>query len=254
MALSPPQLQRFLLNRIACNSSHNKITGKNIIAKARTGRCCSAIAIDAPSSLTSVVPIRWASTKLQGLREEMEDDVVIVQSDDLQGFSFAAVFDGHAGFSSVKFLRDQLYKECATALQGGLLLRGKDFSVIRKALQEAFENADAKLLKWLEMSGEEVESGSTATVMFIGDNMLFISHVGDSCVILSRSGKAEVLTNSHRPYGNNKVSLQEIRRIREAGGWVCFSILKSFSFSRFALGVCSEWKKVSNFVNPLDLP
>ncbi|KAF9601354.1 hypothetical protein IFM89_019086 [Coptis chinensis] len=38
--------------------------------------------------------------------------------------------------------------------------------------------------------------------------------------VLSGSGKAEVLTNPHRPYGNNKVSLQEIRRIREAGGWM----------------------------------
>lgn len=38
----------------------------------------------------------------------MEDDVVIVKSSadhDPDGFSFAAVFDGHAGYSSVKFLR-----------------------------------------------------------------------------------------------------------------------------------------------------
>lgn len=34
----------------------------------------------------------------------MEDDVV-VRCDGLDGFSFAAVFDGHGGFSSVKFLR-----------------------------------------------------------------------------------------------------------------------------------------------------
>lgn len=43
--------------------------------------------------------------------------------------------------------------------------------------------------------------------------------------VLSRSGKAEALTNSHRPYGSNKVSLDEIRRIREAGGWVSFIYL-----------------------------
>lgn len=34
----------------------------------------------------------------------MEDDVVL-RSDGLDGFAFAAVFDGHAGFSSVEFLR-----------------------------------------------------------------------------------------------------------------------------------------------------
>lgn len=53
--------------------------------------------------------------------------------------------------------------------------------------------------------------------------------------VLSRSGKADVLTNPHRPYGNNKVSLQEIRRIREAGGWVCFCssifVIIVFAFS-----------------------
>lgn len=43
--------------------------------------------------------------------------------------------------------------------------------------------------------------------------------------VLSQSGKAQELTNSHRPYGRNKVSLQEIKRIREAGGWVCYSFL-----------------------------
>lgn len=40
--------------------------------------------------------------------------------------------------------------------------------------------------------------------------------------VLSSSGKAEALTESHRPYGSSKASLQEIRRVREAGGWVCF--------------------------------
>ncbi|KAF5960151.1 hypothetical protein HYC85_001360 [Camellia sinensis] len=249
MALSSPQLQRFLSNsnRIdLCNyygynkttSSTKKKNNINIPVKGRGTRCCSAIAIDAPSSLsTGVAGVRWGSTRLQGAREEMEDDVVIVRSDDLDGFSFAAVFDGHAGFSSVKFLRDELYKECVKALQGGLLLSGKDFNSIRKALKEAFENADAKLL---DENGEEVESGSTATVMFLGNERIFIAHVGDSCVVLSCTGKAEVLTNPHRPYGSNKASLQEIRRIGEAGGWIVngricgdISVSRAFGDMRF---------------------
>ncbi|PIN21421.1 Phosphoprotein phosphatase [Handroanthus impetiginosus] len=70
--------------------------------------------------------------------------------------------------------------------------------------------------------------------------MLFISHLGDSAVALSRSGKDEVLTDSHRPYGNNKVSLEEIRRIREAGGWIVngricgdISVSRAFGDIRF---------------------
>ncbi|CAN4085690.1 unnamed protein product [Withania somnifera] len=244
MALSSSHLQKILLNKICCNYGYKK----NIIQKPvggggggeGRGRCCSAIAIDAPAPLTSVSGIRWGLTMVQGPREEMEDDAVIVQSDDLDGFTYAAVFDGHAGFSSVKFLREELYKECVTALQGGLLLHRKDLNAISKALQEAFENADRKLSNWLESSGKEDESGSTATALFVGNDTLIITHVGDSSVVLSRAGKAEVLTNSHRPYGSNKVSLQEIRRINQAGGWIVdgricgdISVSRAFGDIRF---------------------
>ncbi|KAF9602378.1 hypothetical protein IFM89_027085 [Coptis chinensis] len=98
--------------------------------------------------------------------EEKEDDVVVRSDGDIGGFSFAAVFDGHAGFSSVEFLR-------------------------------------------LEETGKQTESGSTATAIFLRNVMLIVSHV------LSRSGKAEVLTNPHRPYGNNLISRdQENQRSR----------------------------------------
>ncbi|GFP93668.1 protein phosphatase 2c 57 [Phtheirospermum japonicum] len=238
-----PQLQKFLLNKICTRYACNKASKKNITVKG-TGegrRICSAIAIDAPSSLATAAGIKWGSVRLKGPREEMEDDAVIIQSDDALGrFSYAAVFDGHAGFSSVEFLRDELYRECVVALQNGQLLNGKDSKAIKKALQDAFESADAKLLKWLESKKEEDESGSTATAIFLRDDVLVVSHVGDSCVVLSRDGKAEVLTDSHRPYGNNKASLQEIRRIREAGGWIVngricgdISVSRAFGDVRF---------------------
>jgi serine/threonine protein phosphatase PrpC len=38
----------------------------------------------------------------------MEDDIIL-RPDSLQGFSFAAVFDGHGGFASVQFLRSLQY-------------------------------------------------------------------------------------------------------------------------------------------------
>ncbi|RWR96417.1 protein phosphatase 2C 57 [Cinnamomum micranthum f. kanehirae] len=223
---------KFLFSSATCSTTNTRRHKNN-------HRCCSAIAIDSPSSVGGVVGIRWGSTQLQGPREEMEDDVVL-RSDSLNGFSFAAVFDGHGGFSSVKFLRDELYKECLAALQGGLLLSSRDFSVIRDAIQKAFVETDSKLSNWLEETCKEDESGSTATVIFLGENVLIISHVGDSCVVISRSGKAEVLTSPHRPYGNNKVSLEEIRRIRQAGGWIVngricgdISISRAFGDVRF---------------------
>ncbi|KAF7816676.1 protein phosphatase 2C 57 isoform X1 [Senna tora] len=224
MALPSPQIQRFVISKLHSRStSINGNRRNNSFTTTSRGRCCSAIAIDTPSSLTDVAGIRWGSIALQGLREEMEDAIVL-RPGGLDPFSFAAVFDGHGGFSSVQFLssnyRDELYKECLTALQGGLLLARKDFQAIKAALQEAFANADASLLKRLEMSEEEDESGATATAVFIGDDMMLISHIGDSSVVLSRSGKAEVLTSPHRPYGSNQASLQEIKRVRDAGGWI----------------------------------
>ncbi|MQL94562.1 hypothetical protein Taro_027219 [Colocasia esculenta] len=200
---------------------------------------CSAIAVDAPSSATSVSGIRWGSSKLQGLRAEMEDDVVI-RADGLGGFTFAAVFDGHAGFSSVDFLRDELYKECVTALQAGSLLGSKNFSAIQDVLCRAFQVVDAKLLSRLDEMESDDESGSTATVIFVRNDIMIISHIGDSCVAISRSGRAEVVTNPHRPYGNNKVSLEEVKRIRAAGGWIVdgricgeISVSRAFGDMRF---------------------
>ncbi|KAI4307086.1 hypothetical protein L6164_030312 [Bauhinia variegata] len=185
MALSSPRIQRFLLTKFHSRST-SKTSHRSSFAITSRSRCCSAIAIDAPSSLTDV----------------------------------AAVFDGHGGFSSVQFLRDELYKEILVALQGGVLLGGKDLKAIKEALQQAFVEVDTRLLTWLEMNGEEDESGATATAIFIGEDKLLVSHVGDSSVVLCRSGKAEVLTSPHRPYGSNKSSLEEIKRIREAGGWI----------------------------------
>lgn len=42
---------------------------------------------------------------LQGPRDEMEDEVVVVEPEGLKGFLYAGVFDGHAGLSSARFLR-----------------------------------------------------------------------------------------------------------------------------------------------------
>lgn len=48
----------------------------------------------------------------------------------------------------VHLYRNELYKECCTALQGGLLLTEKRFNAIREALYEAFRKVDEKLLNW----------------------------------------------------------------------------------------------------------
>lgn len=183
--------------------------------------------------------IKWGCVGIQGARSEMEDAIVL-REEGLNNFTYAAVFDGHAGFASAKFLKDELYNECAIALQDGSLLESNDVGATREALRKAFLEADRKLLSWLEEVNDEVDSGSTATVMFVGGGRLIVSHIGDSSVVLSRSGKPVQITSPHRPYGNSKVSLDEIRRIKAAGGWVTngricgdISVSRAFGDMRF---------------------
>ena len=104
MALSSPHIQRLVLTKLHGPSTSNHTNRRNGVVNISRGRCCSAIAIDTPSSLADVAGIRWGSIALQGLREEMED-AILLRPNSLNGFSFAAVFDGHGGFSSVAFLR-----------------------------------------------------------------------------------------------------------------------------------------------------
>ncbi|KAH7307828.1 hypothetical protein KP509_22G079500 [Ceratopteris richardii] len=179
----------------------------------------SSLVSESPCSSTS--GITWAQSALQGSRPEMEDSIVI-RSDGLQGFSYAAVLDGHAGFSSVEFLREELFKECAAATENGLLLHNHktDLSSIQSALTKAFLQADNRLLSWLEGVTEGQESGSTATVMFLGANCLIVAHVGDSRVVIARGRNADIIGSNHRPYGKSKTALAEIKRIRQAGGWI----------------------------------
>ncbi|KAE8708602.1 Thylakoid-associated phosphatase 38 isoform 3 [Hibiscus syriacus] len=112
MALPTPQSQRFLATQF--NFTYNtKIAYRNQLTTSTAIRSripcrCSAIAINFPSSLADVAGISWGSTSVQGRREVMEDDLVI-RSDGLDGFSFAAVIDGHGGLSFVKYLRNGDY-------------------------------------------------------------------------------------------------------------------------------------------------
>ncbi|KAH8953283.1 hypothetical protein BDL97_08G016400 [Sphagnum fallax] len=151
---------------------------------------------------------------LQGPREEMEDEVVL-ESHGPNGFVYAAIFDGHAGFSSAQFLRDELYKECVTALDGGALLESKDLSEAEAALTHAFLHADKRLLSWLEETqiGPEVDSGSTATVMFIRSDRLLLAHVGDSRAV--SHGRVCGSLSVSRAFGDVPFKSQKKKMIEE---------------------------------------
>ncbi|TKW14910.1 hypothetical protein SEVIR_5G198100v4 [Setaria viridis] len=242
MALLSPRVPRLPPSTFTAGAGA-ATTAVGIRCCGRGARCqataAGGVAAAGPPS-SELEAIRWGSAKLQGARDEMEDEVVLRTGCLLDGFSFAAVFDGHAGFSAVKFLRDELYKECAAALDGGKVLSTKNLEAITDSIQRAFAAVDAKLSTWLEQMEKDDDSGATATAMFLRNDVLVVSHIGDSCLVISRDGRPEALTGSHRPYGNNKTSLEEVKRIRAAGGWIVdgricgdISVSRAFGDIRF---------------------
>ncbi|CAO2208373.1 unnamed protein product [Urochloa humidicola] len=239
MALLSPRVPRLPPSTFAAAAASVGVRCCGRGARCQATAAGGVAAAGPPSS--ELEAIRWGSAKLQGARDEMEDEVVLRTGSLLDGFSFAAVFDGHAGFSAVKFLRDELYKECAAALDGGAVLSTKNVDAITAAIQRAFAAVDAKLSTWLEQMDKDDDSGATATAMFLRNDVLVVSHIGDSCLqVISRGGRPEALTGSHRPYGNNTTSLQEVKRIRAAGGWIVdgricgdISVSRAFGDIRF---------------------
>ncbi|KAL6884625.1 hypothetical protein ACP4OV_010561 [Aristida adscensionis] len=232
MALLSPRVPRLPPSAAAATAA--RCCGRGARCQATTA---GGVAAGSPPSL-ELEAIRWGTAKLQGARDEMEDEVVLSPASLLDGFSFAAVLDGHAGFSAVQFLRDELYKECAAALDGGAVLSTKNLEAITASIQRAFAAVDANLSTWLEQSDKDDDSGATATAMFLRNDVLVVSHIGDSCLVISRGGGPEALTNFHRPYGNTKTSLEEVKRIREAAivdGRICgdISVSRAFGDIRF---------------------
>ncbi|KAM3330504.1 hypothetical protein ACQJBY_027006 [Aegilops geniculata] len=242
MALLSPRVPRLPLaaHSAGAGAGSLRCCGRVAASAARCQVTASGSVAAGSSSSSELEAIRWGSAKLQGAREEMEDEVVLCPDSLLHGFSFAAVLDGHAGFSTVQFLRDELFKECAATLDGGAVLNTKNLDAITDSIRRAFATMDANLSTWLQQMDKEDDSGATATALFLRNDVLVVSHIGDSCLVISRAGRPQSLTNFHRPYGNNKTSLEEVKRIRAAGGWirdgrVCgdISVSRAFGDIRF---------------------
>lgn len=54
----------------------------------------------------------------------------------------------------------------------------------------------------------------------MGDKWTLLELNEHGVQVLSRNGKAQDLTSDHRPFGRDKKSFLEVKRIQEAGGWV----------------------------------
>lgn len=156
----------------------------------------------------------------KGTKRNMEDKCAIFQDanvSDLLDVSIFAVFDGHGGTDSVRFVYENLIETFRLKLLNNPI--SFDYS----------ENFYEEMSKMLNISIIETDnefynkffnnlyedSGTTAVIVVIAGDRIICANVGDSRAILSRDGKPLVLSRDFKPYHTD-----EKKRIENAGGTV----------------------------------
>ncbi|XP_075445743.1 protein phosphatase 1D isoform X3 [Ascaphus truei] len=129
-----------------------------------------------------------------------------VRAGEKQSVAFFAVYDGHGGREAAHFARDNLW---------GFIRKQKGFmsqdpedvcASIRKGFLACHHAMWKKLPEWPKtMTGLPSTSGTTASVVIIRGNKMYVAHVGDSGVVLGVQSsskdavKAVEVTQDHKP-------------------------------------------------------
>jgi len=206
-----------------------------------------------------------------GARPTMEDRTLVLQTlmlDPTHGYyknepkehlhelamtSFAAVFDGHGGDECSSYLVDALPHHLRNAMlaEKDALRSAVEQSRIQQR-QDQTEDAASELMRkilktcYLRADKEFIspknapQSGSTAATVILFGRRLFAANVGDSRVVLCRSGGQCVeLTSDHKPSRPD-----EAARVRAAGGFILhkrvmgeLAITRAFGDKSFKMGI-----------------
>ncbi|XP_064206149.1 protein phosphatase 1D-like isoform X1 [Anguilla rostrata] len=159
------------------------------------------------------------------------EPVLDVKTRPRRSVAFFAVFDGHGGREAALFARDHLWEFIKK--QRGFW--SKDYDEVCAAIRKGFVACHhamwKKLPEWPKtLMGLPSTSGTTASVVVIRGDCMFVAHVGDSAVVLGvrdppteRSVQAVEVTQDHKPE-----LPQERHRIEGLGG----SVMKKSGVNR----------------------
>lgn len=220
-----------------------------------------------------------------GARPTMEDRSLVIQSlmfdqpqnyyngekketlNELAMTTFAAVFDGHGGDECSNFLVDALPKnirnqmfaerdalrnaiETSRGARGGHSEQSEDATseLMRRILKTAYLRTDKEFIS----PKAAPQSGSTAATIILMGRRLFAANVGDSRVVLCRSGGQCVeLTSDHKPSRPD-----EAARVRAAGGFILhkrvmgeLAITRAFGDKSFKMGIKAMLDEESEDMN-----
>lgn len=131
--------------------------------------------------------------------------------DKFKNASFFAIYDGHSGKDSAELCSKLLHKN---------IIENSNFEQEKYKYEiiEAFKKTDKVIIKYLLNFKKDIRnysnnSGSTAVTIFILDDILYLSNIGDSEAILISKNHSVEITEKHTPAMSS-----EKRRIQKAGG------------------------------------
>jgi serine/threonine protein phosphatase PrpC len=169
----------------------------------------------------------------QGKRDTMEDEHLAIEGEiqlgnSVHSYTLCGVFDGHGGSQASKFVKDNINNYQIQSIkhecQNGLTEEG-----IYRALKKTFKQLDADY-----NTGKD---GTTATVVFIIDEKVWVANVGDSRTLLVYEDKVVQASEDAKP---------EIERykkkIEKLGGNVFFNRVNGSLAVATAIGD----KKITN--------
>ncbi|XP_039646790.1 protein phosphatase, Mg2+/Mn2+ dependent, 1Da isoform X2 [Perca fluviatilis] len=121
--------------------------------------------------------------------------------------AFFAVFDGHGGREAAQFARDYLWEFMKKQRGFWSDCDREVCSAIRKGFVACHHAMWKKLPEWPKtLTGLPSTSGTTASVVFIRGNRMYVAHVGDSAVVLGIQDDPSVpfiraveVTQDHKP-------------------------------------------------------
>nr|CAB3265077.1 protein phosphatase 1A-like [Phallusia mammillata] len=187
--------------------------------------------------------LEYAVSSMQGWRVDMEDShTAKLQLPKLPGWSFFAVFDGHAGskiaeYSSQHLLDVIMEHEEIKKIENGAEENEK---LIEAAVKQSFLELDKKMRTISDARNGFDRSGSTSVCVLISPKRYYFINCGDSRGLLCRNSAVQFATADHKPSNP-----QERDRIQKAGGSVMIQRVNgSLAVSR-ALGDY-EYKNVED--------
>ncbi|NXU85610.1 PPM1A phosphatase, partial [Xiphorhynchus elegans] len=161
--------------------------------------------------------LRYGLSSMQGWRVEMEDahTAVIGLPNGLDGWSFFAVYDGHAGSQVAKYCCEHLLDHITSNQD----FKGTDgppsVESVKSGIRTGFLQIDEHMRVISEKKHGADRSGSTAVGVMISPQHTYFINCGDSRGLLCRNRKVHFFTQDHKP--SNPL---EKERIQNAGGSV----------------------------------